>query len=261
MHDDQHGTAVVILAALINAALRRRQATRGPAGRRVGQRRGRNGDDQDAAGGRRARRRFRWIAPARSIATTATTTRIGAGWPSTAIAKTAAERCADVLARRRRRSSASPRRASCSRSTSRRWRRDPIVFAMANPTPEIMPDVAAPYAAVIATGRSDFPNQVNNLLAFPGIFRGALDVRARRITDRMKLAAALRDRRHRHRRRAQPRIHHSQRLRSARRRRGRQSRGGGGGRGRRRTPELGKERRRGPYRQRLRLRGESKVVR
>jgi malate dehydrogenase (oxaloacetate-decarboxylating) len=69
--------------------------------------------------------------------------------------------------------------------------RDPIVFAMANPNPEIMPDVAAPVAAVIATGRSDFPNQVNNLLAFPGIFRGALDVRASRITERMKLAAAF----------------------------------------------------------------------
>jgi malate dehydrogenase (oxaloacetate-decarboxylating) len=68
--------------------------------------------------------------------------------------------------------------------------RDPIVFAMANPTPEIMPDVAAPYVAVMATGRSDFPNQVNNLLAFPGIFRGALDARASRITDGMKLAAA-----------------------------------------------------------------------
>ncbi|MBV8150069.1 MAG: NAD-dependent malic enzyme, partial [Candidatus Eremiobacteraeota bacterium] len=68
--------------------------------------------------------------------------------------------------------------------------KDPIVFAMANPTPEIMPDVAAPYVAVMATGRSDFPNQVNNLLAFPGIFRGALECRARRITDGMKLAAA-----------------------------------------------------------------------
>jgi malate dehydrogenase (oxaloacetate-decarboxylating) len=66
----------------------------------------------------------------------------------------------------------------------------PIVFAMANPTPEIMPDVAAPYVAVMATGRSDFPNQVNNLLAFPGIFRGALDCRASRITAGMKLAAA-----------------------------------------------------------------------
>lgn len=72
-----------------------------------------------------------------------------------------------------------------------RMGRDPIVFAMANPNPEIMPDVAAPVAAVIATGRSDFPNQVNNLLAFPGIFRGALDVRALRITERMKLAAAF----------------------------------------------------------------------
>jgi malate dehydrogenase (oxaloacetate-decarboxylating) len=68
--------------------------------------------------------------------------------------------------------------------------RHPIVFAMANPTPEIMPDVAAGHVAVIATGRSDFPNQVNNLLAFPGIFRGALDARASRITERMKLAAA-----------------------------------------------------------------------
>jgi malate dehydrogenase (oxaloacetate-decarboxylating) len=68
--------------------------------------------------------------------------------------------------------------------------RDPIVFAMANPTPEVMPDQAAPYAAVVGTGRSDFPNQINNLLAFPGIFRGALDCRARRITEGMKLAAA-----------------------------------------------------------------------
>ncbi len=68
--------------------------------------------------------------------------------------------------------------------------RDPIVFAMATPTPEIMPDAAAPYVTVMATGRSDFPNQVNNLLAFPGIFRGALDCRASRITDGMKLAAA-----------------------------------------------------------------------
>ncbi|MBV9973447.1 MAG: NAD-dependent malic enzyme [Candidatus Eremiobacteraeota bacterium] len=68
--------------------------------------------------------------------------------------------------------------------------RDPIVFAMANPTPEIMPEIAAPYVAVMATGRSNFPNQVNNLLAFPGIFRGALDCRARRITENMLIAAA-----------------------------------------------------------------------
>lgn len=72
-----------------------------------------------------------------------------------------------------------------------RMARDPIVFAMANPIPEIMPDLVAPFAAVVATGRSDFPNQVNNLLAFPGMFRGALDVRASRITERMKRAAAF----------------------------------------------------------------------
>jgi len=65
-----------------------------------------------------------------------------------------------------------------------------IVFALANPTPEVHPDVAARHAAVVATGRSDFPNQINNVLAFPGIFRGALDARATRITERMKVAAA-----------------------------------------------------------------------
>jgi len=69
--------------------------------------------------------------------------------------------------------------------------RDPIIFAMANPTPEIMPDEAKEAgAAVVGTGRSDFPNQINNVLAFPGIFRGALDVRARDINDEMKIAAA-----------------------------------------------------------------------
>lgn len=69
--------------------------------------------------------------------------------------------------------------------------KDPIIFPMANPTPEIMPDEAkAAGAAVVGTGRSDFPNQINNVLAFPGIFRGALDVRASDINDAMKIAAA-----------------------------------------------------------------------
>jgi malate dehydrogenase (oxaloacetate-decarboxylating) len=66
---------------------------------------------------------------------------------------------------------------------------DAIVFAMANPTPEVAPEEIADDAAVIATGRSDYPNQINNVLAFPGIFRGALDVRARTITERMEVAA------------------------------------------------------------------------
>ena len=69
--------------------------------------------------------------------------------------------------------------------------KDPIIFACANPTPEIFPDEAlAAGAAVVSTGRSDFPNQVNNVLCFPGIFRGALDVRASDINDQMKIAAA-----------------------------------------------------------------------
>ena len=69
--------------------------------------------------------------------------------------------------------------------------KDAIIFAMANPTPEILPDVAKQAGAkVVGTGRSDFPNQVNNVLAFPGIFRGALDVRASDINDKMKVAAA-----------------------------------------------------------------------
>ncbi|MGV9802686.1 NAD(P)-dependent malic enzyme [Mycobacterium sp. NPDC003449] len=65
-----------------------------------------------------------------------------------------------------------------------------IVFALSNPDPEIHPDAARKYASVVATGRSDFPNQINNVLAFPGVFRGALDARARRITEGMKVAAA-----------------------------------------------------------------------
>lgn len=70
--------------------------------------------------------------------------------------------------------------------------KDGIIFAMANPTPEIMPDIAKKAGAkVIGTGRSDFPNQVNNVVAFPGIFKGALEGRATQITEEMKLATAL----------------------------------------------------------------------
>lgn len=67
---------------------------------------------------------------------------------------------------------------------------DPIVFAMANPDPEIAPELALPHVAVMATGRSDYPNQINNVLCFPGLFRGALDCHARDVTEGMKLAAA-----------------------------------------------------------------------
>jgi malate dehydrogenase (oxaloacetate-decarboxylating) len=72
----------------------------------------------------------------------------------------------------------------------KRMARDPIVFAMANPNPEIQPEEAARHVRVMATGRSDYPNQINNVLCFPGFFRGLLDSRARTVEDQMKLAAA-----------------------------------------------------------------------
>jgi malate dehydrogenase (oxaloacetate-decarboxylating) len=77
-----------------------------------------------------------------------------------------------------------------SRDDLMKMNRDPIVFAMSNPIPEVMPEEAEGIAAVVATGRSDYPNQINNVLAFPGIFRGALDARAATINEEMKLAAA-----------------------------------------------------------------------
>jgi malate dehydrogenase (oxaloacetate-decarboxylating) len=72
----------------------------------------------------------------------------------------------------------------------RRMARDPTVFAMANPTPEVMPEEVRGIVRVMATGRSDYPNQINNVLCFPGFFRGLLDVRARGVNDEMKIAAA-----------------------------------------------------------------------
>ena len=68
--------------------------------------------------------------------------------------------------------------------------KDPIIFAMANPVPEIMPEEARPYARIMATGRSDYPNQINNVLCFPGIFKGALRCNASGINEEMKIAAA-----------------------------------------------------------------------
>lgn len=72
----------------------------------------------------------------------------------------------------------------------RRMNKDPVVFALANPEPEIEPEIAEPHVRVLATGRSDYPNQINNVLCFPGMFRGVLDCRARTINEEMKLAAA-----------------------------------------------------------------------
>ena len=77
-----------------------------------------------------------------------------------------------------------------SREMVKSMAKNPIVFAMANPIPEIQPELIIHDVAVMATGRSDYPNQINNVLAFPGVFRGALDCRARTITDNMYLEAA-----------------------------------------------------------------------
>ena len=68
--------------------------------------------------------------------------------------------------------------------------KDPVVFALANPEPEIAPEEALPFVRILATGRSDYPNQINNMLSFPGIFRGLLDVRARGVNEEVKFAAA-----------------------------------------------------------------------
>ena len=187
-HDDQHGTAIVVLAALRNAAtVTGRQLCR-PAGRGLG-------------GGGRGSRRLADHAPRRGSATSPWRTARGSS-TSGAVTSTASSSCspgdtntsgytgsieealkgADVFIGVSAGQIAEEAVASMAP--------DSIVFALANPEPEVHPEVARRHARVVATGRSDFPNQINNVLAFPGIFRGALAVRATRITEGMKLAAA-----------------------------------------------------------------------
>ena len=187
-HDDQHGTAVVVLAAFLNAL------------RVVGKR------PQDVsvvmigagaagiactkillAAGVAAdhRRRPRGRDPPRVARDS---TRPSAGTPRTPTrAASRAPRTRRCAARTS--SSACPGPGAVSVDAVLAMADDAIVFAMANPTPEVPPEALAGHVAVIATGRSDYPNQINNVLAFPGIFRGALDVRASEINEEMKLAA------------------------------------------------------------------------
>lgn len=187
MHDDQHGTAVVVLAALINAARvtgRQFAETRvviagaGAAGIAVADilleagvediivtdSQGtihRDRDDLNTAKARVARQTNRDNVIG-GVAEALEGADVFVGVSSAKVPEEAVARMAD----------------------------DAIVFALSNPDPEITPDVAARHATVVATGRSDFPNQINNVLAFPGIFRGALDAGARMITPAMKVAAA-----------------------------------------------------------------------
>jgi malate dehydrogenase (oxaloacetate-decarboxylating) len=188
MHDDQHGTAVVILAALINAA-------------KVVNKRLEDLQVVVSGSGAAGTATIKMLLNA-GVRDVVPVDRAGAINRTDRYENSHWSWLAENTNRENRRGSLSDVLAGADvfigvsapgilqPEDIKKMARDPIVFAMANPTPEIMPDAAAPYVGVIATGRSDFPNQVNNLLAFPGIFRGALDVRAARITEKMKLAAA-----------------------------------------------------------------------
>ena len=192
-HDDQHGTAVVVMAALFNAVkLTGRELSDlnvlviglGAAGiavtrimREAGVQHIVGADSRGALHVRREDYLDGSLSPAKRWFAEVTNPDCRSGSPADVIDGTdlviglsgARVLPADALAR---------------------MNDDAMVFAMANPTPEVDPEAAAPHVRVMATGRSDYPNQINNVLCFPGVFRGALDVRARAITEEMKMAAA-----------------------------------------------------------------------
>jgi malate dehydrogenase (oxaloacetate-decarboxylating) len=188
-HDDQHGTAVVVLAALLNASrlagrplagLRMVIVGAGAAGTAIARMLQHAGVKDivvcDRQGILNGRTRTDLNEAKRQLAA-ATNPRALSGRVEDALRK------ADVLIGVSGPGVVEPK-------ALRLMAAKPMVFALANPTPEIMPEQAAARAWIVATGRSDYPNQINNVLAFPGIFRGALNVRARRINEAMQLAAA-----------------------------------------------------------------------
>jgi malate dehydrogenase (oxaloacetate-decarboxylating) len=186
-HDDQHGTAIVVLAALTNAAnllerkvcdLRIVVSGAGAAGAAVSRMLLAGGavdlvvvDSRGVVHGGRDD-----LNPEKRALATVTNPRDVTGGIADAL------RGADVLI--------GVSGGTIDESALAGMTPGGAIFALANPNPEVQPSVASRYAAVVATGRSDFPNQINNVLAFPGVFRGALDARAPSITDAMKLAAA-----------------------------------------------------------------------
>jgi malate dehydrogenase (oxaloacetate-decarboxylating) len=192
-HDDQHGTAVVVLAALLNAARLTGRHLRnlrvvivglGAAGVAVARILLEAGagviigcDSRGALHAERTDYLDGSLHPVKRALAELTNPELLGGGPAEVVAG------ADVFI-----GLSGP--GIMPASALNRMNRDPIVFAMANPDPEIAPEDAARYARIVATGRSDYPNQINNVLCFPGIFRGALDVRASQITEPMKTAAA-----------------------------------------------------------------------
>jgi malate dehydrogenase (oxaloacetate-decarboxylating) len=189
-HDDQHGTAIVVLAAMINAAkLTRRDFSElkivvngaGSAGMAVSKLLLSRGVDDlilcDRAGAITADRNVRMDAYKRQIGEISNKEQKTGSLSDVLVG-------ADVFI-----GLSAPN--TLTQDMIRNMRKNPLIFALANPHPEINPDDAHEAGAfAVATGRSDYPNQVNNSLAFPGVFRGALDVRARQISDEMKIAAA-----------------------------------------------------------------------
>ena len=189
LHDDQHGTAVVVTAALQNAlrvVRKRKEAVRAVI----------NG--AGSAGCAIARLILSW-----GVGDVVLVDRFGALYEGDGFDNPEHERMARLSNKEKLKGSLAEvlpgadvfigvsRAGLLSGDMVRTMAENPIVFAMANPTPEIFPEEAkAAGAAVVGTGRSDYPNQINNLLAFPGIFRGALDARARAITDEMLFAAS-----------------------------------------------------------------------
>ena len=187
-HDDQHGTAVVVLAALLNALRlvgKRLEDARivitgcGAAGTAIA-------ETLLAAGARRIvgcdragaiYRGAPGLSPAHAALAEITNPDLERGSADDVLA--GADAVIGVSAP-----------GAFTRAGVERMAADPIVFAMANPTPEVLPEELEGLTAIVATGRSDYPNQINNVLAFPGIFRGALDVRATDVTKEMELAAA-----------------------------------------------------------------------
>jgi malate dehydrogenase (oxaloacetate-decarboxylating) len=192
-HDDQHGTAVVVMAALLNAVKltgRRLEDLKvliiglGAAGVAVtkimlnaGVREIVGVDSQGALHKGRSDYQDGTMTSIKRWYTEATNPEGRSGGPAEAIEG------ADLLV------GLSGARALPVQALAK-MSDDAMVFAMANPNPEVVPEEAAPYVRIMATGRSDYPNQINNVLCFPGIFRGALDVRAQAITEEMKIAAA-----------------------------------------------------------------------